>query len=628
MPSLQGLLPNGRLQDLARLVRIATGSRTALVASQDGEGHRILGFSGTVPKWAEQEIIANEITLCQQVMDRGAPLVIRDAYHDARFNRHPAVALHGIGAYIGFPIRSVDDECFGVVSAHDVNPRDWTEDDMKTLAFVVETIASEMRHRQLFEAYPAPLWIFDRASLRFLLVNDAAIAKYGYSRDEFLDMTLRDIRPAADAAAVEDRVREAAGFEVEQKLWRHRTKSGREILAECSSNDISFDGLAARLVVANDVTERVRAQQEMARAKQRYEAAIDASQACFSEYDLASRTFVFDRGAKEMFGFALTGLDDERFLSRVHRDDVKMFRRSRLDMKRRPERQDFVFRFSNALDRQRWIRIVVSPIFDVAGRPARVYSGMTDVTELVEARNVAETALRQQTEFLASINHELRTPLNAILGMGQLLQMSERDPNRLSYLQMIEESGATLLTQIERLLELSQLTEGDPNFRFEHYDPVAVAGQAISTLRFAAMAKSLSLRLVADEGPRFAYGDPRRLRQILVILLENAVKFTDTGGVALEVLPASKLTLRFIVRDTGIGIPDSVRPLIFDAFTRGDGSIQRRHGGMGVGLALVRHIVDGLNGAIAVSSSDKGSTFTVQLPMVALHSAQMEPLRA
>ena len=284
---------------------------------------------------------------------------------------------------------------------------------------------------------------------------------------------------------------------------------------------------------------------------------------------------------------------------------------------------------------------IFSPVLGPGGEVEAVAGCTRDITEkkrladereqLLEAercaRAEAERTSRVKDEFLATLSHELRTPLNAILGWTQILTKGDRNPEDLEKgLSTIARNARAQTQIIEDLLDMSRIISGKVRLDVQRIDLAAAVGAAVETTRPAADAKGVRVQTVLDPHAGPVSGDPSRLQQVFWNLLTNAIKFTPRGGRVQVLLERINSHLQVSVIDTGEGMSADFLPHVFDRFRQADASTTRRHGGLGLGLSIVKQLIE-LHGGSVKAKSDgpgRGSTFVVNLPLTVVH-ADLEP---
>jgi PAS domain S-box-containing protein len=384
--------------------------------------------------------------------------------------------------------------------------------------------------------------------------------------------------------------------------------------------------------------EKLRNEATLRESEARLRLAVDISRISTFEIDLLTDAVETDETGREMYGFdrdePLTFAKVQSHFHPDDRDEVIRSVAAALDPSGAEEFEveQRIIRTDGSL---RWIRVRGRGIFAGAGearRAVRCLGTYIDITRSKEAeqererllrreqaaRREAEEANRLKDEFLATVSHELRTPLTAILGWSHMLASGDFDAQYTSRaIETIYRNAKAQAQLVEDILDVSRIITGKLRINAGPISVSPVIQTVIESLRPSVEAKNIRLHTAFDFEPRTIHADADRLQQVVWNLLSNAVKFTPEGGRINVALETGEAETRIVVSDTGKGIEPEFLPYVFDRFRQADGSTTRRHGGLGLGLAIVRHIVELHGGSVEVKSDGegKGTTFIVHLPL-------------
>jgi two-component system, sensor histidine kinase and response regulator len=383
--------------------------------------------------------------------------------------------------------------------------------------------------------------------------------------------------------------------------------------------------LLQQLTKLHESEERLRASEETFRS-------LSASSPVgIYQMDAFGNAIYANQRLEEIYGVPFEKLRGDGWLRSVHPDDREMVKKGVAAMLGGSETV-LEFRSVTPDGVIRWVAGRAARIPSLAGRQAVFVGTVDDITdrklaekELARSRDAALAASQAKSEFLSSMSHEIRTPMNAILGMAELLDDTPLEPEQKKFLGVMRSNGSALLTLINDILDLAKVEAGRLMLEQTNFDLRAIVEKTVETLGVRAHAKGLELVCqVGQDVPSALVGDPLRLNQILVNLVGNALKFTETGEVIVSVErePSERddITLHFSISDTGIGIPCDKIGMLFSNFTQVDSSTTRRYGGTGLGLAIVKRLVDLMGGRIWVDSEPgHGSVFHFTLHYAEAH---------
>ncbi|MDI1310991.1 ATP-binding protein [Prosthecobacter sp.] len=379
---------------------------------------------------------------------------------------------------------------------------------------------------------------------------------------------------------------------------------------------------ACRLRLPNAPADAVR---ELAESEERFALAVRGTNDGIWDWDIRTNKVFFSPPWKSMIGYEDDELENvfATFETHVHPEDHERVMSILNDyLAGGIPRYSVEFRFRHKDDTWRWILARGRALFDDQGKPYRMAGSHTDVTErkqaeeeLRQARRAADAANSAKSAFLANMSHEIRTPMNGVIGMSELLLGTDLGQTQREYLEMLKLSADSLLELLNDILDFSKIEAGRMELDAHEFDLSEVVTEISQAMGIRAFQKRLVfLHHISPDVPLRLIGDDGRLRQILVNLIGNAIKFTHKGGVTIEVSleaeTADRVTLHFKINDTGIGIAADMRESIFAAFTQAETSTSRRYGGTGLGLAICHDLVALMQGRIWVESQPgTGSVF-------------------
>jgi PAS domain S-box-containing protein len=379
-------------------------------------------------------------------------------------------------------------------------------------------------------------------------------------------------------------------------------------------------GASQRISTFRDVTQRVQAQARLRESDERYQLAIRGSDDGIWDWKPQGDVLFLSPRAHELLGLTV---DDRRVVSMaeivslIHPEDAKRAAEAMADHlnNRVPYSVDHRMRLKDGS--YRWFRARGQAIWDAEGTVTRMAGSISDIDSLVRTTKEAETANKLKSQFLANMSHEIRTPMNGVMGMAQLLLKTPLDEKQARFVNMLLSSSRALLAIINDILDLSKIESGSMTLNIDSVDMKTMVETAMERVEGLVERKQLQIdHTIAPTQTGTFDGDSSRIVQVLVNLLGNAIKFTESGSVLLAVGPGNNGNTRFMVRDTGVGIPEEQLQAVFERFRQVDGSSTRKHGGTGLGLAISTELVRLMGGDIGVESTmGRGSTFWFELPL-------------
>ena len=470
------------------------------------------------------------------------------------------------------------------------------------------------------------------------LVSDRLVEMYGYTfwqKDEFLGKSIFEFIDPSSHRLLSENIEKLFAGEKENGVTEYLAlrKDGSRFYADVNSSllfDHNGDPVNI-LFIERDISDRKKSEEELRRMSERLSLAAHAGGVGIWDYDVVNNSFVWDEQMYRLYGITNDqfGGGYAGWRSCLHPDDLQ--RGADEIRKAIKGEKDF-----NTEYRVVWpdgsihnIRALGSVQRDSSGIPLRMIGTNWDITEskkvsdmLLAAnaqadilREKAEAANRSKSEFLAAMSHEIRTPMNGVISMTSLLMDMGLTEKQLHYAQIIRSSGEALLSLINDILDFSKIEAYKLDLEVLDFHLTKIMNDTLELMNVKAEEKGLALHYDIDQDiPQFLRGDPGRLRQIVLNLIGNAIKFTAQGKVELHVhldeYIGGWVRLHFDISDTGIGVPPDKQENIFSPFTQADSSVTRKYGGTGLGLAISKQLAEMMGGTIGVKSENgRGSTF-------------------
>jgi PAS domain S-box-containing protein len=497
---------------------------------------------------------------------------------------------------------------------------------------------------RIFEDSLNEIYILDATTRKFLYANRGAVSNLGYSLDQLTGMSPSDIAFPLTDDSLSELIRPLDNGTVPKNVFElnHIRKNGTHYPVEVHLQKTVFDTKDAYVAIILDKSEQKETLMSLAREQQRLEYVLEGTNSGIWEWETETgRLHVNDRWA-EMLGYTLEELQPitvDTWKRLTHPGDLN----TALDLLEKHFRKEIDYYECDTRMRHkngRWIWVLDRGMVAERGpdgKPMLMAGTHQDITdrklaeeELKRALEKSKEADRLKSTFLATMSHELRTPLNAIIGFADLIEYDTPAAEAEGFARVIGNSGRHLLGLVQEIFDITMMEAGELKLYEEGFplnefmnemfrvmlQEKKSMGRDRTDFRLKLPEKSESLTLFTDK---------QKLRQIIMNLVKNAFKFTDPGTVELGYfLDSSADLLEFQVRDTGIGIPDDKKEIIFDAFRQADESLSRSHGGVGLGLAIAKNLSALLGGSMHMTSEKgKGSTFSFRLPAAAV-SYEME----
>jgi len=505
------------------------------------------------------------------------------------------------------------------------------------------------RFKTAFEYSPIGMGLVGPDS-KWEMVNQSLADIFGYTKEELISKKSSELIHDDDLRKDTRELKALLSGEIDsyssEKRFIH--KNGKTIYGLFNVSSIKDDeGVPIYLVgQISDLTKRILSERARRKSLKELENLMDATtQVSIIQTDLEGVVSKFNKGAENLLGYRAEDVKDILNICSLHDSEEIIVRGKELSEKYNQQISGFgVFSFQASrghYDSREWsyiredgsrfpVQLVVTSITNYKGKITGYLGVATDISDLkkmehslIKAKRKAEAANKAKSEFLANMSHEIRTPLNGIIGFTDLLMRTKMDETQGQYMKTVYNSANSLMDIINDILDFSKIEAGKLELSEEETDLVLLCDQTIDMIKHQAHSKGLEVLLnISPHLKRYVYADTIRLRQILINLMGNAVKFTQQGEIELsvdsKVLPDNneEILFSFAIRDTGIGIAPKNLKKIFNAFDQEDASTTRKYGGSGLGLTISNKLLNLMNSKLEVKSTlNKGSVFSFKVKL-------------
>ncbi len=489
---------------------------------------------------------------------------------------------------------------------------------------------SEENYGEFIEKAHDAILVFEPESEKVLYANRQACILYGFDRTEFLGMSLETI--THDVTRGKELIKRIMDDnELRQFETQHYKKDGSVVYLEINASRIQYQDKPAILIINRDISKRRHTEKQLLRSQLRLAHILNNLQNIVL-YETGGDNDFISENIENLLGFPLAEYYENKnfFFSRVHPVDKEILleRMKRWEAEGKHGVLTTEFRCMRTDGDYIWVEDNMVELKDDADFIYRT-GVLVDITErkkvedtLNQAKEMAESAAKAKSEFLATMSHEIKTPLNGVIGMTDLLSHTRLNDDQKEYIDTIKSSSDSLLTIINDILEYSSIESGKLELNNNTFAIRECIEEVIDQLSEKAAKKRIEIGyIISNDVPGIIQCDKTILNQILINLIDNSIKFTDKGDVLItaggKYSDDNEYLIEFSIKDTGIGIPASKMNTLFNPFSQLDSSMSRKHGGSGLGLAISKKLAEFMGGNISVISEEaKGSIFSFTIKSI------------